>query len=79
MPYGKGTYGSAVGRHKKKTTAMPKKKRKAPKKRKQMKNVGIQVRRSNGKKKTRQGQSKNTKFGNKLSPKHYKKRSRGQG
>jgi len=44
-----------------------------------MKNVGIQVRRSNGKKKTRQGQSKNTKFGNKLSPKHYKKRSRGQG
>ena len=81
MPYGKGTYGTAVGRPKKKA-AMPKKKvvkRKAPKKRKQMKNVGIQVRRTNGKKKTRQGQSKNTKFGNKLSPKYYKKRSRGQG
>tara|TARA_B100000029_G_scaffold508792_1_gene596500 strand:- start:1849 stop:1989 length:141 start_codon:yes stop_codon:yes gene_type:complete len=31
------------------------------------------------KKKTRQGQSHNTKFGNKLSKKYYKKRYRGQG
>jgi hypothetical protein len=31
------------------------------------------------KKKTRQGQSKNTKFGNKLSKKYYKKRTVGQG
>jgi hypothetical protein len=31
------------------------------------------------KKKTRQGMSNNTKYGNKLSPKYYKKRSRGQG
>ncbi len=37
------------------------------------------VKRSNGKKKTRQGQSNNTKYGNKLSKKYYKKRSRGQG
>tara|TARA_B100001250_G_scaffold160825_2_gene138163 strand:+ start:4344 stop:4448 length:105 start_codon:yes stop_codon:yes gene_type:complete len=34
MPYGKGTYGSAVGRPKKKKPAMPKKKRKVVKKRK---------------------------------------------
>tara|TARA_R100000655_G_scaffold25254_1_gene51294 strand:- start:304 stop:444 length:141 start_codon:yes stop_codon:yes gene_type:complete len=33
----------------------------------------------NGKKKTRQGQSKNTKYGNKLSTKYYKKRYKGQG
>jgi hypothetical protein len=38
-----------------------------------------QVRHTNGKKKTRQGQSNNTKYGNKLSSKHYIKRSRGQG
>ncbi len=31
------------------------------------------------KKKTRQGQSHNTKYGNKLSKKYYKKRHRGQG
>jgi len=43
-----------------------------------MRGVGKQVRRTNGKKKTRQGMSNNTKFGNKLS-KRYKKRSRGQG
>tara|TARA_Y100001951_G_C11172659_1_gene201197 strand:+ start:500 stop:637 length:138 start_codon:yes stop_codon:yes gene_type:complete len=36
-------------------------------------------RHTNGKKKTRQGRSHNTKFGNKLSKKHYKKRYRGQG
>jgi len=35
--------------------------------------------RSVQKKKTRQGQSKNTKFGNKLSKKYYKKRYIGQG
>ena len=35
--------------------------------------------RTNGKKKTRQGQSHNTKYGNKLSKKYYKKRHRGQG
>jgi|TARA_B100001094_G_scaffold102571_2_gene98698 hypothetical protein len=34
---------------------------------------------TNGKKKTRQGQSVNTKFGNKKSKKYYKKRTRGQG
>tara|TARA_R100001510_G_C7520336_1_gene116120 strand:- start:331 stop:468 length:138 start_codon:yes stop_codon:yes gene_type:complete len=38
-----------------------------------------QPRHTNGKKKTRQGQGRNTKFGNKLSSKHYKKKSRGQG
>ena len=37
------------------------------------------TRRSNGAKKTRQGQSKNTKYGNKLSLKYYKKKTRGQG
>tara|TARA_X000001382_G_scaffold123116_1_gene106600 strand:+ start:3427 stop:3564 length:138 start_codon:yes stop_codon:yes gene_type:complete len=37
------------------------------------------LRRSNGKKKTRQGQSKLTKYGNKMSKNYYKKRSRGQG
>ena len=31
------------------------------------------------KKKTRQGMSNNTKYGNKMSTKYYKKRSRGQG
>ena len=35
---------------------------------------GPQARHSNGKKKTRQGQSVNTKFGNKMSSKHYKKK-----
>ena len=35
--------------------------------------------RRNGKKKTRQGQSHNTKYGNKNSKKYYKKRYRGQG
>jgi hypothetical protein len=44
-----------------------------------MRGVGQQVRRTNGKKKTRQGMSNNTKFGNKLSKKYYKKRNRGQG
>ena len=34
----------------------------------------INIVRRNGKKKTRQGQSKNTKYGNKLSKKYYKKR-----
>jgi len=37
------------------------------------------ARRSNGAKKTRQGQGRNTKYGNKLSTKHYKKKYRGQG
>jgi hypothetical protein len=40
---------------------------------------GPQARNSNGKKKTRQGVSVNTKFGNKMSKKHYKKKYRGQG
>jgi|TARA_R100000995_G_scaffold48758_1_gene23397 hypothetical protein len=40
---------------------------------------GTQVRKSNGKKKTRQGMSKNTKYGNKMSNKNYKKQYRGQG
>ena len=35
--------------------------------------------RTNGKKKTRQGQSKRTKYGTKISKKYYKKRKRGQG
>lgn len=35
--------------------------------------------RNSVKKKTRQGQSHNTKYGNKLSKKYYKKRYRGQG
>lgn len=34
---------------------------------------------SNGKKKTRQGSSVNTKYGNKSSKKYYKKKYRGQG
>ena len=38
-----------------------------------------QERHSNGKKKTRQGMSNNTKYGNKSSKKYYKKRSQGQG
>jgi hypothetical protein len=38
-----------------------------------------QTKHTNGKKKTRQGMSNNTKYGNKLSSKYYKKRSRGQG
>ena len=40
---------------------------------------GTQVRHTNGKKKTRQGQSHNTKYGNKMSSKDYKKKYRGQG
>lgn len=36
-------------------------------------------RKTNGKKKTRQGQSVNTRFGNKNSKKYYKKKNRGQG
>tara|TARA_B100001094_G_C17496215_1_gene468872 strand:- start:259 stop:393 length:135 start_codon:yes stop_codon:yes gene_type:complete len=44
-----------------------------------LKGVQNQTRRSNGKKKTRQGDGKNTKFGTKNSKKYYKKRSRGQG
>ena len=35
--------------------------------------------RSNGAKKTRQGQGKNTKFGTKISKKYYKKNKKGQG
>ena len=38
-----------------------------------------QKRHTNGKKKTRQGMSNNTKYGNKNSIKYYKKKSRGQG
>tara|TARA_B100000902_G_C27142223_1_gene829288 strand:+ start:630 stop:773 length:144 start_codon:yes stop_codon:yes gene_type:complete len=37
------------------------------------------TKKSNGAKKTRQGQSHNTKFGNKMSKKYYKKRYKGQG
>tara|TARA_B100000965_G_C19407597_1_gene676181 strand:- start:212 stop:352 length:141 start_codon:yes stop_codon:yes gene_type:complete len=37
------------------------------------------VKKTNGKKKTRQGQSNNTKYGTKISKKYYKKKSRGQG
>ena len=40
---------------------------------------GPQARNSNGKKKTRQGMSVNTKFGNKMSNKNYTKKYRGQG
>ncbi len=39
----------------------------------------IHVYKTNGKKKTRQGQSHRTKYGNKLSKKYYKKRKVGQG
>jgi hypothetical protein len=42
------------------------------------KNTVVFVKR-NGKKKTRQGMSNNTKYGTKTSKKYYKKRSRGQG
>tara|TARA_A100001391_G_scaffold119032_3_gene80804 strand:- start:779 stop:928 length:150 start_codon:yes stop_codon:yes gene_type:complete len=38
-----------------------------------------QVRHTNGKKKTRQGNSVNTKYGNKNSKKYYVKKYRGQG
>jgi len=44
-----------------------------------MKNLKRQERRSNGAKKTRQGNSNNTKRGTKLSKKYYKKKYRGQG
>ena len=45
-----------------------------------MRGPGQQVRgRSNGPKKTRQGQSKHTKFGTKVSTKYYKKKYIGQG
>jgi len=37
------------------------------------------VKHTNGKKKTRQGMSNNTKYGTKCSKKYYKKRNRGQG
>ncbi len=40
---------------------------------------GTQVRHTNGKKKTRQGNSHNTKYGTKTSTKYYKKQCRGQG
>jgi len=40
---------------------------------------GTEVNRTNGKKKTRQGMSNNTKYGNKCSKKYYKKRTVGQG
>ena len=41
-----------------------------------MRGVVQQVRRTNGKKKTRQGMSNNTKYGTKTSKKYYKKRRR---
>jgi len=44
-----------------------------------MKGLKLQTVRVNGKKKTRQGSSNNTKYGTKGSKKYYKKRSRGQG
>lgn len=45
-----------------------------------MRGLRPQVKRhTNGKKKTRQGKSNNTKYGNKMSSKYYKKRNRGQG
>ncbi len=45
-----------------------------------MRGLRPQVKRhTNGKKKTRQGQSHRTKYGNKLSNKYYKKRNIGQG
>ena len=45
-----------------------------------MRRLKTQVKRhTNGKKKTRQGQSNNTKYGTKMSSKYYKKRNRGQG
>jgi hypothetical protein len=37
------------------------------------------TKKSNGAKKTRQGQSHNTKFGSKISKKYYKKKKIGQG
>lgn len=40
---------------------------------------GGQARHTNGKKKTRQGQSHRTKYGTKTSTKYYKKKYRGQG
>tara|TARA_R100001163_G_C4900352_1_gene89227 strand:+ start:69 stop:215 length:147 start_codon:yes stop_codon:yes gene_type:complete len=40
---------------------------------------GTQIRHTNGKKKTRQGNSHNTKYGTKTSTKYYKKQYRGQG
>tara|TARA_R100001377_G_C3135627_1_gene90879 strand:+ start:342 stop:479 length:138 start_codon:yes stop_codon:yes gene_type:complete len=44
-----------------------------------MRGLVQQTRRTNGKKKTRQGMSKNTKMGNKMSTKNYIKPYRGQG
>ncbi len=44
-----------------------------------MRGFTSQDRRSNGAKKTRQGNSHNTKRGTKLSKKYYKKKYRGQG
>ena len=44
-----------------------------------MRGVKEQVRKTNGKKKTRQGMSNNTKYGTKASKKYYKKRTVGQG
>ncbi len=44
-----------------------------------MRVVTSNTRRSNGAKKTRQGCSTNTKYGNKMSKKHYVKKYRGQG
>ena len=38
-----------------------------------------ETRHTNGKKKTRQGQSHRTKYGTKMSSKYYKKRNRGKG
>ena len=44
-----------------------------------MRKSNVQFVRKNGKKKTRQGMSKNTKFGSKISKKYYKKRKIGKG
>lgn len=44
-----------------------------------MRGLARQVIKTNGKKKTRQGMSNNTKYGSKSSKKYYKKRNVGQG
>tara|TARA_R100000908_G_C3740224_1_gene136989 strand:+ start:520 stop:657 length:138 start_codon:yes stop_codon:yes gene_type:complete len=44
-----------------------------------MRGLNTNIRKSNGEKKTRQGCSKNTKHGNKMSTKYYTKKYRGQG
>ena len=44
-----------------------------------MRGLVRQIRKSNGAKKTRQGQSKNTKYGTPVSKKYYKKPHNGSG